>query len=937
MNATVVSEMLEGAAARWADWMFQMTWQVAVLVIVLSVATYVLRRRSAVFLHALWILVLVRLVVPPAFAFPTGWGWWLDHPPLALVSGNHPVTAGSTSALAPLSPSAMPARSSEVESTASAGTVASSIDGAAPDRNTEPRSAAAAGTISQPAAPVDAAATARAGRPWAVYLLLAWAGVSGTLLVMLGLGSLRVGRWVRDATPLTDPALCDMLHDCCERLEVGGGIELRNSESCTTPVVVGHFQPVILLPATVLEGLEPAELRSVLIHELQHIRRGDAIFNFFQGVLGAVYFFHPLVWWANRRIRELREDACDEMTVAALEGLRKPYGSALLKVTEMFGYASPPLALGVMETKHPARRRLQRILDPNLPTRVQLGWGSYVMLLVFAALLLPAGPGRTGAEAVAKLGTPEASSLRVTTADKSGLQLPADAAAAKPTSIQGFESVPGNGPTDVRSDAPLEAAARVIAADLKPNSVTPPPSLNLRYRWEQGRRYSYSMRIEADSRDQVETFAGTISYQVRSTTDAGADLAFDGRLAPSRRIKNPARGFAVGPPRYTSYSPYTAIGSSQGVPTEHVLRVDAQGKVQNSFGDLQLPYMLGSLSRIMLVPLDGAAEKWQTADRTTVKIYAESSFPRARFGPFAEDDEVSSLDAKEQSTFVREKFEKEQATIRKEYELKSTESHNGEPKVELTGSGTIVFDNRLGLPVSLEFIATLTRVDTNFYQRTPLRISAQLLSEAQIEKRPEEPRPGQEKQPLDAAALERLIGDLKSGDDRRTREATTKLEAALPGDRRAEVARLLEEQLDHKDNYSRQRAMRALVVWCGDESVPRLLRALDDEFFTVRWGAMEALTRLKDPRAAHPIAERYQRDRIKAAASLRGLGHIAEDAASSLLADKEWSIRNDACAILKDIGTATSVPALEEAARRDENALVRSSAQSALAAIRERE
>lgn len=917
MSATVVSGMLEGAAGWWADWMFQMAWQVAILVIVLSAATYFLRRRSAVFLHALWVLVLVRLVIPPSFAFPTGWGWWLDRSPIQITARDVPVTPTPTVSSASKSETAQPVVSSSDEPTTSANADAFSAELAA--SATLP--ATRPGTDTQTFVASEPAATAGAGRPWAIYLLLAWAGVSGTLLVMLGLGSLRIGRWVREATPLTDPALCDMLHECCERLELGGGIELRNSESCTTPVVVGHFQPVILLPSSVIKGLDSTELRTVLIHELQHIRRGDAIFNFIQGVLGAIYFFHPLVWWANRRIRDLREDACDEMTVAALQGVRKPYGSALLKVTEMFGYASPPLALGVMETKHPAHRRLQRILDPNLPTGDRLGWSSFVLLLAFAALLLPAGSGQTKSDTIGSSVT---------------ASLPETGLAAG--NLTGDAPLKLDAANDGKANAaPVRKEPTLLAEDLKSNTISPPssaiPSLALNYRWQQGKKYSYSMRIEADGKDQVETFGGTISYKVRSATGAGADLEFTGRLAPSRRIKSPARGFAAGPPRFSSYSPYGAIAGAD-TSGEHYFHVDNQGYVKNTYGDLQLPFMLGSLSQLLLVPLSGADEKWETTDKKTLRIFIdEGPFPR-RLGPFAGPLEDKRLEAREQSTFAREKVDGDFVTIRKEYALKSTEMHNDEPKVDLSGSATIVFDRALGVPHSLEFIGTLVRVDKNFYEKTPLRISSRLLNDADVERMQKEQRQTEERKPLEDDTLDALINDLKSGDDRRVRDAQAKLEKADPSRRRFEVARLLEQQLDNKDNFSRQRAMNALVVWSDTENVPRLLAALDDTFFTVRWGALEALTRLKDPRAAQAIADRYSKDRIKAAAALRGLGSIAEEATASLLADKEWSIRNDACSILNDIGTEKSMAVLDETARGDENGLVRKSAESALSAIR---
>lgn len=929
MNATVISEMLEGAAAWWADWMFQMTWQVTLLVLVLAGATHVLRRRSAVFLHALWILVLVRLVIPPAFAFPTGWGWWL-HPERVRIASMMETARNATreadlNQLDELSGSVDGSGTRSAPATrepeqAPAGKIGSrDLASAVPTAMSAPADVTS-GNAEQPAT----------GVRWDVCLLLAWAGVSSTLLGMLGLGSLRVGRWVREATPITDPAVCDLLHDCCERLELGGGIELRNSETCTTPVVVGHFQPVILLPAAVLKQLEPDELRSVIIHELQHVRRGDGIYNFFQGVLGALYFFHPLVWWANRRIRDLREDACDELTVAALHGRRKPYGSAIVKVTEMLGYASPPLALGVMETKHPSHRRLKRILDPTLPSADRLGWGSFAVLLAFAALLLPAGAAQTPTEPAQV-----ASIASSPTSDFTG-PLNASMVAPAPSSAAGIEQIPA---TDVRS-SPSPAGgsvdSKLLAADLSKNDppAAPPVSV-LRYRWKEGHSHTYSMQIEADGDDQTETFTGSTTYQVRSAGSDIAELVFDGRLIPTRRIKNPARGFAIGPPRYSSFTPYTGISGARP-PTEHILRVTPHGRVESSYGDSQLPFMLGNLSQLMLVPLGGEEKSWEVSGKTTVQIYTESRFPGPRFGPFGGRDEGKRLEATEHTTLIRDKVEGDLVTIRKKYELKSTELHHGEPKVSLSGDGTFVFDRRRGLPVSLEFIATLNRRDVNFHERTPLRISGRLLSDVEVDRLHEDQRKSQERRPLDEPALDGVIADLKSADDRRVRDATTKLEQSIAAGRQSEVALLLEEQLDNKDNFSRQRAMRALVVWCTTENVPRLLQALDDDFFTVRWGAYEALARLKDPRAAMPIVKRFQKDRIKAAEALRGLGSIAEDAVVTLLDHKEWPIRNEACSILKDIGTEKTIAALENAARRDENALVRRTAEGALQTIRER-
>jgi hypothetical protein len=110
-----------------------------------------------------------------------------------------------------------------------------------------------------------------------------------------------------------------------------------------------------------------------------------------QAILESIYFFHPAVWWSSRQLRQLREDACDEATVATL-GQRKAYGSALISAAEILGYAPPPLALGVLDSPHPIASRVHRILDPSLPVAPIATARYATVLLVTALILLPAGP-----------------------------------------------------------------------------------------------------------------------------------------------------------------------------------------------------------------------------------------------------------------------------------------------------------------------------------------------------------------------------------------------------------------------------------------------------------------------------------------------------------------------------------------------------------------
>ena len=84
--------------------------------------------------------------------------------------------------------------------------------------------------------------------------------------------------------------------------------------------MIGFFRPIVLLPMRALTGLTPEQLEAVIAHELGHIKRFDVAVNFFQVIAETLFFFHPAVWWLNKRIRADREDCCDDVAIADCGG-----------------------------------------------------------------------------------------------------------------------------------------------------------------------------------------------------------------------------------------------------------------------------------------------------------------------------------------------------------------------------------------------------------------------------------------------------------------------------------------------------------------------------------------------------------------------------------------------------------------------------------------
>jgi beta-lactamase regulating signal transducer with metallopeptidase domain len=221
--------------------------------------------------------------------------------------------------------------------------------------------------------------------PWQSLLVAAWG--LGALLVV-GAWARRwwqLRRWVRTSQPLP----------------IEAPVPVRSSAGLLEPGLVGIIRPVLLLPAGFLEQFSPDEVRSVLAHELCHVRRRDNL-TYAIHLLGcAAFWFYPLVWWLGPRLIAERERACDEAVLAS--GHRPElYGACILKVCRQYVTAPVVAACGVSGTD--LQRRIRWIMT----------WGGVApatvmqkAVLAFAAVTLLSAPLVLG---VARAMTPDGAS-----------------------------------------------------------------------------------------------------------------------------------------------------------------------------------------------------------------------------------------------------------------------------------------------------------------------------------------------------------------------------------------------------------------------------------------------------------------------------------------------------------------------------------------------
>jgi beta-lactamase regulating signal transducer with metallopeptidase domain len=190
---------------------------------------------------------------------------------------------------------------------------------------------------------------------WSVAFATLWLALSCFRAVQFALSALRLREIARRATPIGPPPTCQ-----------GRRYTLCVSPDVDRPSVLGFFHPRILLPPALLASLAPEQLRQILLHETEHLRRSDDWSNLLQKLALVVFPLNPALAWVERRLCLERELACDDRVLEAT-GARKAYATCLAHLAEhSMLRRSLGLALGVLGSRtRPSElaNRVHRILS----------------------------------------------------------------------------------------------------------------------------------------------------------------------------------------------------------------------------------------------------------------------------------------------------------------------------------------------------------------------------------------------------------------------------------------------------------------------------------------------------------------------------------------------------------------------------------------------
>jgi bla regulator protein BlaR1 len=162
-------------------------------------------------------------------------------------------------------------------------------------------------------------------------------------------------------TLINDPAFQESVQLIAQLLQIPQKVQVFLSDHIDVPCIIGYLKPMVILPTAIITQFSAEQIKSILVHEMAHIRRNDYIINVLQQFIGILFFFNPFTHLINKIIYNEREHSCDDL-VLQVTGEPLVYAQTLLQLEENRNQ-NLQLALAVTGKKYHLLNRIKRIME----------------------------------------------------------------------------------------------------------------------------------------------------------------------------------------------------------------------------------------------------------------------------------------------------------------------------------------------------------------------------------------------------------------------------------------------------------------------------------------------------------------------------------------------------------------------------------------------
>jgi protein-export membrane protein SecD len=355
------------------NWLFESTIYISILIcLIFIIKAFTKRRLPAWWSYFLWLLLLVRMLIPVVVETPVGVFNYFPAPPenssYIRYLMPHPTSISFIQNAPDSSPYAVP-----------------------PDADLSNKSS----TESHDTHETATTNTSGFDLSFDKALMLLW--LAGVLA--FGIATVyknckfRLG--VRREQPVTDKDILELFNECRSTLGLQKKVKIIVTDSVKSPAIYGYFKPQLLLPTHFLDTLNKDELYCIFLHELSHVKRHDIGVSWLATLFQVIYWFNPLVWYAFHYLRADQEAACDAYVLSKIKKAQPTdYARTIVNLLERFvqNRQLPSLA-GIIENKSQIGRRISMILEYKKITQ-KMTLISVLMLFMAACVFFSFSNGR---------------------------------------------------------------------------------------------------------------------------------------------------------------------------------------------------------------------------------------------------------------------------------------------------------------------------------------------------------------------------------------------------------------------------------------------------------------------------------------------------------------------------------------------------------------
>jgi beta-lactamase regulating signal transducer with metallopeptidase domain len=313
----------------------------AIVFIIVFILTLFLKKKNIIIIYGLWLLILLRLILPPDFSLPFS----------------------AVNIIKQVSPEFEPVKMIH------------------PDRNE-----INAGDIHHPP---ESPLSSHIIRNRIIFCLY----ITGFFIFLfIYIRRILFYRYLKGkALPVDNDDLVFLLDKWKKQFKIKKNIELRSTSDNISPFVIGYFKPVIIIPDSIIEQQDQKILETIIAHEIAHIKCCDTFWVKIQYIISILYFFHPLVWYINNRINQIREYFCDAMVVSKNVIPPSVYAKSLLEIMRQNQFKNyEPIPVPVL--KHEKRRlktRIENIIGGKNMFNNKYVFISVCCIIILGIIILP--------------------------------------------------------------------------------------------------------------------------------------------------------------------------------------------------------------------------------------------------------------------------------------------------------------------------------------------------------------------------------------------------------------------------------------------------------------------------------------------------------------------------------------------------------------------